>query len=398
MPRALRFSLFANAALAIVVAVQLGLHPASPPAASAASVAQPDTAPSPAAPAAAPGPEASAPGGIRDALRQLEQLGLPREVVVNALLGDIHRRWDRRVAELEERYAPRSVPTREYIELARQRDAEQERELVAARGAEGHLAWDKARILRLHNAGNAALNPAEADTVYRLQKDFDAHIKELQMAVEDGVADPTDSSALHSRAQAALDEELRRLLGPQRYDQLRGLSDPVTDAARRYGALNPTPAQAQSVVQTDDDYRTRETALARRLKEDPGAVDIAAELKVLNEAREENLRRIFGAAAYENTRRETDSTYQRLDQFAEAWELRSEELPNVYETLRTFGEQMELTRSAAAMREAAGQRVNWNEVNATIEQARRQTETGLEQLIGAKRAWRLKENGLLSTR
>ncbi len=396
MPSALRLSLGANAALATVVAFLLWSHRPAPPAAATASARRPD-----APPATAPAPttpDPAAPEGLRTAITQLEQLGLPREVVVTALIGDIHRRWDLRFAALEKHYAPRRVPEREYIELARQRDAEQERELVAALGADGYRAWDKQRILRLHNAGHAALSEAEAETLYRLQKDFDAHHKELQMAVEDGVADATDISALHAQAQAALDEELRQLLGPQRYNQLRGLSDPLTDAAQRYGDLNPSPAQAQAVVQADDDFRTREAALARRLRGNPGAVDIAAELRALNETREENLRRIFGAEAYENTRRENDSTYQRLGQFASAWELRAEELPNVYDTLRTFREQMELARSAAAMREAAGQRVNWREIDASIELVRQQAETDLVQLIGDKRAWRLKENGLLSTR
>lgn len=397
MSPALRISLGANIALAATVAILLGLHrPATD--ASATATAAPDPATTSSATSAADAmPETDA-GGIRAALAQLEQLGLPREVVVNALLGDIHRRWDLRVAELERHHAPRSVPEREYIELARQRDAAQEQELVAVLGSEGYREWDKERTLRLHNPGHAVLSATEAETIYRLQKEFDAHHKELQMAVEDGVADAADSSALHTQAQAALDAELQALLGAQRFAQLRGLSDPLTDATQRYAELDPSPAQAVSVVRTDDDFRAREAALARRLKETPGAVDLETELKALHATRDENLRRIFGAAAYENNRRNNDSIYQQLGQFAAAWELRSEELPNVYETLRTLREQMELTRSAAALRESAGQRVNWREIDAAIDQARQQTESDLRSLIGEKRLSRLKDNGVLTMR
>ena len=393
MAPVLRISLGANLALASVVAALLWHQRPAVPAAPAWSGPSADR---PTEVAAAPARPAAT--GLRDALAQLEEQGLPREVVADALVGDLHRRWDVRVAELERRYAPRRVPDREYVELARQRDAEQERELVAALGADGYLAWDKARTLRLHNAGNAPLSPAEADTVYRLQKDFDTHQKELQMAVEDGVADAADISALHAQAQASLDSELRQLLGTERFNQLRGLSDPLTEATRRFGDLNPTAAQAQAVLQIDGDYCNREAALARQLQEKPGAVDPAAELRALAAAREENLRRIFGAEAYETTRRDNDSTYQRIAQFASAWDLRPAELAPVYETLRAFREEMDLSRSAAAMREAAGQRVNWRSIDASIERVRQQTETDLVQLLGDKRAWRLKENGLLATR
>jgi hypothetical protein len=70
----------------------------------------------------------------------------------------------------------------------------------------------------------------------------------------------------------------------------------------------------------------------------------------------------------------------------------------VYATLRAFRDQLSRTRSAAALREAAGQRVHWSEVNAALEQVRQQTETGLRRMIGEQRAWRLQQDGLLSLR
>jgi len=119
-------------------------------------------------------------------------------------------------------------------------------------------------------------------------------------------------------------------------------------------------------------------------------------LQALNEARETELRRIFGATEYENMKLQHDPTYQNLVQFAEAWELGGTEIPAVYQSLHSFQDQASLTRSAAEMREAAGQRVNWREINGAIEQARRQTEADLERLLGSGRLARLKQNGLLN--
>jgi hypothetical protein len=180
---------------------------------------------------------------------------------------------------------------------------------------------------------------------------------------------------------------------------MRGITDPVTDVFQAYSDLNPTPEQAQAVVQADEDYRAAEAALARRLQDHPGEeTDVIAELQAMQQAREEQLRRTFGSEAYNASKGRADSTYKRLQQFAVAWELQEQEIPRVAETLRAFHDDTERRRAAAAMREAAGQRVDWHEVNAGIEQARQQTEAGLQNLIGGRRLSRLKQNGLLTFR
>jgi hypothetical protein len=236
----------------------------------------------------------------------------------------------------------------------------------------------------------------EAEQAYRLQKELDEKNKELQMAMEDGVADRADIGALQAQAQQTMDRELEKLLGRQRFNELRNNTDPTTEVYRMFGDLNPTPDQAKAVLLAEENYRTREAALAKRLNESPGdATKVTAELKAMNDTREENLRRIFGAEAYDNLKRESDSTYKTLKQYAQAWKLKEPEIQSIYESLRTFHDQADRTRGAAEMSEAAGQRVNWREINSAIEQARQQTEAGLQNLIGNERLRRLKQNGVL---
>src|SRR5204863_7489667 len=115
-------------------------------------------------------------------------------------------------------------------------------------------------------------------------------------------------------------------------------------------------------------------------------------------AHEEKLAQIFGREVYEQQKRQNDPTYKTLQQYADAWELRGDELQSVYQNLRVFQDQAEQARSFAEFREAAGQRVNWHEIDAAIEQARQQTESGLQTLIGSERLRRLKQNGMLAAR
>ena len=332
-------------------------------------------------------------------IAHLEDKGIPRSFLIEVVLQNFSRRWDERMAALEKKYAPRPVPPREYLELQRLRDAEQVREMKAALGEERYLAWDKEQTLAVVNGGGLELEASEAERIYRLQKQHEANARELQMAMEDGVADKADVGTLQAQAHEAFEAELERLLGRTRYEQLRGLSSPVADAHRMFPDLNLSDEQAHAIAGIETDFRAREAALMRRLNESPAdAAAIDAELKALTATREENLRQTIGAEAYERAKRETDSTYQTLKQYAAAWQLQDADITPVYDSLKAFHEHAQRTREAAQLSEAAGQDVDWKSIEAAIETARQKTEAGLLGLLGGERLHRLKQNGLLSTR
>lgn len=337
----------------------------------------------------------------RAAAARLEAMGISRDVLASVVIEDYNRRSTLQLAALQKKYAPRLVPERVTREFARRCDAEQTAALKEALGDEGYRAWDKEQKLvelnRARTPGDAlAMTPEEAERAYQLQKEFDDKARDLQMAMEDGVGDRADIGTLQAQAQAALDQQLKQLLGDARFAALRGNTDATTDVYRDFGDLNPTPEQAQAVVQADATYRAQQTALQEQLKNKPGdGAQVTAELKALNDARDESLRRIFGAEAYEMQQRQNDPTYQTLQQFAGAWDLKDQEVSSVYASLHAFDDQARRLRAAAEMSQAAGQSVDWPAVNAAIDRARRQAEAGLQTLIGAERVQRLEQNGLL---
>jgi hypothetical protein len=337
----------------------------------------------------------------RAAFAQLERMGISRDGLVNVLLDDLNRRATDRIASLQRKYAPRLVPNREMLELSRQNEAEEIRELKEALGDGGYRAWEKEQTLHELNRARAPgdelpMTADEAEQAYRLQKEFDQNARDLQMAAQDGVADQADSGTLLAQAQQALDRELEKLLGQQRFDALRGNSAPTTEVYRKFGDLNPTPDQAQAALQAEVDYRAREAALTAQQTKNPGdAATIAAELKAMANAREETYRQVFGAEAYDNYKLAHDSTYQALKQYAGAWNQNGDEARQVYHSVSAFQQQADAIRAAAALNQQSGQNVDWNAVNATIEQARQQTETGLQSTIGPERVRRLEQNGLL---
>ena len=350
-----------------------------------------------------PQPGPAGPTLTRSAVAQLEKLGISREVLMSVLLEDLNRRSATRVLELQKKYAPRLAPDREMRALTRQNDAEQVSDLKEAFGEEGYLAWDKEETL--HNLNRARMpgddlpmTPEEGEEAYRLQKEFDEKTSDLQMAMEDGVADKADVGALQAQAQQSLDAELQKLLGKQRFDELRGNTDPTTDVYRTYGDLNPTPEQANAVVLAEQDYRAKEAAMAKQLTQTPGDIaSVTSQLKAMSDAEDQNLRQIFGSDAYESMKRQNDAT-QALQQYAGAWNLNNNEMQQVYDSVHDFQQQADRIRSAAQLSEQAGQRVDWNAVNASIDQVQQQTEMGLQNTIGPDRLHRLEQNGLLTLR
>jgi hypothetical protein len=404
MPSSLRLSIGLNIALLVIVAVLLWrAHPvvlshadvAMRPPSSTGATSKSDLETTELR------PKASDAKINQAAITQLERMGIPRETLVNALLESFNRRVSQRVVALQKKYAPKLVPEREMIEFSRQCDAEQISELKEALGEEGYLAWDKDQTIRALNRARVPgdevpMTPEEAEQAYRLQKDFDQKAKELQMAMEDGIADKADAGTLQAQAQQALDRELEKLLGKARFDELRSNSAPTTEVYRTFGDLSPTPDQANAVLHAEQVYSVRRDALAKKLAENPGELaQVTAELKAMKDAQDDNLRQIFGAETYDKYKVEHDVTYQTLKQYAGAWNLNNEEVQQVYQSVNAFQQQADRVRAAAALNEQAGQKVDWKAVNAGIEQAQQQTEAILQSTIGPERLRRLKQNGLL---
>ncbi len=407
MSSALRLSIGANIVLAGIVALLLWRdQPAAPSAVVLPAKRAMTRSDAPKVDAPPPPLEPNSVGAKLSpaTVAQLEQSGISRELLVNVVVEDLNRRMARQVLDLQRRYAPRPVPDHEMRELTRQDDLERIRELKAAFGEAGYLAWDKEQTLRNLNRARVPgdelpMTPGEAEQAYRLQKEFDENNQQYQQMMEDGVGDQADIGSLQAQAQQTLDRELEKLLGKQRFDELRGNTDPATEVYRTYGDLNPTAGQASAVLQAEGDYRAREADLAKRLRENPAnAAQTAAELKALSDAQDATLRQIFGADAYDNIKRQNDPTYQTLQRYAGAWELNDRDVQSVYQALHAFQEQADRTRSAAQLSESAGQPVNWREIEAGIAQARQQTEAGLQSLIGDERLQRLKRNGVLTSR
>jgi hypothetical protein len=216
----------------------LSMPPAPPPAATPSPPTRDGARPAEFSPVGSP-PSKLTPAAVAE----LEQSGIPREIIVNVLLADLNRRWNARLLALQRQYAPAPVPEKELRALARQTTTDQVGELRTALGEEGYQAWDREQALRTLNRARPPgdelpMTAAEAEQAYRLQKAFDDEYRELQETMEDGAANAGDIGRLQAQAQQTLDRALEQLLGRPRFDALRGNPAPP--------AQGTAPAKADS--------------------------------------------------------------------------------------------------------------------------------------------------------
>jgi hypothetical protein len=396
MSLAYRLSVVANVAL---IAVTIGLvshergEPTAPAvAARAAESTEPSSATANKRAAPARRPESTA-----DLFARLEKAGVATTVLADIVRTDHRRRWSKRVFELENRFAPKQPPQREYIMLRRLEEEDETRALKQALGEQGYAAWDREQTLQKLNFEEVAMSSAEEDRVYDLEKRLEDKLREMQLAMEDGDADIADMGTLQMQAQDAYEKDLEKLLDTQRYQQLKGYTIPVVEGHLEFNELSPTPEQVTALQAAVSDYQTRETDLTTRLADKPAdPATIAAELKTYRDEEDARLRDTIGADAYANFKRDHDDTYQTLTQYSQAWNLKDGEIEPVYDKIKAYVDNVDRLRRAAQLTQLAGEAADWNTINATIEQSRQQTEADLQSLIGPDRAHAIERNGLLS--
>ncbi|HWB97383.1 MAG TPA: hypothetical protein VG672_11785, partial [Bryobacteraceae bacterium] len=230
----LRLSLTANIALAAFLAALLWNRPRPAPARTHAPAPTGHSRPLPRR------------GGVFAASRlnpatatELERSGISRDTLAAVLLAELNLRSTQEVLLLQRRFAPQPVPQDEMNLFARRCDAERIRALQQFLGPDGYRAWDREQTLReldLTPGAEASLTGDEAENAYRLQKECDEQCRDLQQAMEDGVADPAAVGTLQAQARESLDQGLKALLGKRRLATLRS----ATDAAPGPAPADPT--------------------------------------------------------------------------------------------------------------------------------------------------------------
>ena len=344
----------------------------------------------PLAPAAA---TASASEQRRWVVEQLRAAGVQNEVLARMVIFNLEETSEERGRELAKICrGDRATMAELQLQFEKTRDAE----IRAALGEEGFRQWDERNMLRELDGGGEPLTAAEREAVYALWKQRQHQELAAKEARLHGALDDAQAAESEERVSTEYNRQLKSLLGDERYARAQQMdAGAAAESLRRdFAAASPTASQVQELLAAQQTWSQRRAELERQLQAtDSGAIE--DRLRALDQARDEEYRRIIGPDAFNQLQKEQDPGYARMKKFAEAWALDDAKIDYVYGTLRDYQKTVQDYQAQARALEAGGQNVDWTAVKRNLQAFADQTQQALQSSLGAERLAKLQRNGVV---
>ncbi len=390
-----RASLVLNVVLAVTAAVLAltGSRPARAPKTSAVTIA--DETPVPIRQAHSPQypNTASAPDQRRWLVDQLRAMGVPNKVLARIVWADLDWKWNQRGGELSlKTHGDPDTMARFKLENEMSLDAE----MRAALGEEGFKQWDRENMLREANAGKIDFSPSETEAAYDSWKKVQQLDLELRRARLEGQMDDADANEVLGKAISEFRQQMKSLLGDERYAKSQQEDDGTTAASLRqdFAKANPSDSQFQELLKTQQQWNERRAELDKQFQDDQSSGAYADQLKALDKARDEEYQRVLGTNVFDALQKAEDPGYLRMKKYADLWGLDDNKIESVYATMRYYDKAVQDYQTRARALEAAGQSVDWDGVNKNLQEFANQTGVALQNYLGLDSFNKLQRNGL----
>ena len=392
-----RLSLSLNLVLALVV-VAVSLH--RPPAGESAA---PDADSVPAEPPATPpGPTLATPHDFpattaaadqrRWLVDRLRERGLSTELLARFVLADIEAAWTKHAAEVSMKcHGDPDTMAALQLEIDRTRDAD----MRAALGEADFLRWDHDNFGRQTATAGLRLTSAEVEGAYGFWKQMQSREFELRDARLKARLDDAGIGLEYERTLAQFDRQLRGLLGEQRYAQAQQSKEgaAIADLRRDFSRANPDRAQLEDLMRTQAQWNAVREELDSEYANDTSASAYAEQLRMLDEARDNEYRRVLGDAAFEAHQKEQHPGYSMMKKNAGLWGLDDQKIDSVYGSIRYYEKAVQDYQDRIRELEARGQAVARDEVHRNLEQFTAQTRQSLQTYLGKESFEKMRTNG-----
>lgn len=331
-------------------------------------------------------------------MAQLRRAGVPSAIIAKLVVEKVARKWTPLEAGFEQRYLRGEIDARRLAELHDERAREEERELRVALG-DGFLAWDREHTVQTMYLGG--LQPAEAqkEPLYALQKDWLKRLHALEVAQRNGILDLATCDKERVKAEADYKTKLAAIIGAGRVDGLSSAPDPAVQVRDEFARLQLSDAQVEQLAAVQKQWTEARAAMAASLEETK-TIDAAYEgdLRALDRARDEDVRRILGAEAFDRWQRSRDDRYRALRDHAASWSLDQQQVDRVYDTIRAYDLAVANYEHQAQVRAYSGQAVDWAAIETALADYTRETGASLRHYLGRKRFEQLQATGVLGLR
>ncbi|HWC61329.1 MAG TPA: hypothetical protein VHC44_16670 [Verrucomicrobiae bacterium] len=325
---------------------------------------------------------------------ELRAMGVPNKILARIVQADLDANWTKHAAELTLK-CHGDPDTMAALQL--DIDASHDADMRAALGEEGFKQWDHENMLRETDQGKVQLTAAETATAYDAWKKLQQRELELRQAKSRGEMDDADVADAHDKAYAEFTQQMKSLLGDERYAKSQQ-TDPDSAAAglrQDFAKAEPTDAQFQQLLQTQQQWNDQRAALDKQFQDNQSSAAYESQIKALDDARDAEYQRVLGTNVFSALQKEEDPGYTKMKKYETIWGLDDNSIDSIYGTMQYYQKSVSDYQSQARALEAQGQTVDWNAINKNLQQFAQQTQQSLQNYLGADRFTRLQQNGVL---
>lgn len=325
----------------------------------------------------------------RFVIDQLRAAGVPNKILARVAVADFEEQWQKR---LDEGGDAETLAARQLEE-----DPSRDAAMREALGEDGFREWDRENMLREAMSGKVQLTAGESEAIYQSRKKLQRRQRELERARVYGKMDDRDIDQAYDKAYSEFNDEMKTLLGEERYAQSQG-TDAGTTAAnlqRDFAKIKPSNSQLQELLRAQLQWNDRRAELDKQYQSDPSSPAYAEQIRALDEARDQEYERVLGAEAYDRLQKEQDARYTRMRKYRELWGLDDKSIDYVYRAVRDYDNVVSDYQTQARARESRGEAVDWNAVQKNIEQFGQQNAQALQSYLGPERFAKLQQNGVV---
>jgi hypothetical protein len=321
----------------------------------------------------------------RSIVDQLRAMGVPNDTLALVARVDFELQW-------ESRFEACGVDRDKLAAMQLEMDTSKDAEMRAALGEAGFKHWDQKNMLWEAMSTEVEATPSETDAIYAMKKKLQQRALELEQARLKGTMDDAEITKAQEKAYSEYNQQLKAVLGDERYAKSQQLDDAFTAGNLKYtlakAGVNPGDSQFQDLFKVEQEWNKSQ------LKLDSSSPDYAAQLKALNDARDQAYRKVLGADGFDTLQKEQDPGYSQMKKYETLWGLDDNKIDYVYSTMKHYEKSVRDYQAQMTALQAQGQKVDWDVVNTHLQQLTDQTGQTLQTYLGQVSFNKLQRNRL----
>ena len=354
-----------------------------------------EEAPAASPPKPRPYAEAMADSDWKGWVNTLREAGVPGRVLAELVRESFNQQWQTRQAETQAAYMRGDIDSDGLAVANLEHDLEQEKQMRSALGEEEFRRWDLQNVMGSLNLSGVQLTEAETNSVYALEKSLLQRMNELQMARLKGELTQAAYEEQQAKAQADHDQQMKSLLGDQRYAAMQGTDTGAGDLRRNlaHSGIDSGEVPFEQLLVSQSQYLQHRKEMEYQINEARSQIsNYEQEIQRSEEAREQQLQQMLGTNVFDAFEQGQDPRYKEMKRFEKDWGLDDSAVDYVYRTIKYYEKAAEDYQRRARAVEAQGQVVDWDAVHNNLKVFARQTEQTLQGYLGDDRFDALKRN------